>query len=190
MCVVSENRIMDQKRPPCRTLIVLGSGGHTAEMIQIVKSLDKTKYSPRYYVLAKSDITSRKRVAQIESSDETSHAFLEIFRSREVKQSYLTSVFTTILALIASIPLVFRLKPELILCNGPGTCVPICLVAYFLSLFRIIPRCKIVFVESFCRVKTISLSGKILKYFVDLFVVQWPSLARTSGKIKYLGKLT
>lgn len=37
---------------------------------------------------------------------------------------------------------------------------------------------RIIYVESFARVKSLSLSGKILRYFVDTFVVQWPN---TSG---------
>lgn len=37
------------------TLIVLGSGGHTAEMPALVKHLDKDKLQPRTYVVASTD---------------------------------------------------------------------------------------------------------------------------------------
>ncbi|GAA5799718.1 hypothetical protein HPULCUR_005135 [Helicostylum pulchrum] len=37
------------------------SGGHTAEMLQLVKSLDPTRYTPRSYILANTDTLSREK---------------------------------------------------------------------------------------------------------------------------------
>lgn len=47
-------------------------------------------------------------------------------RSREVRQSYISSVFSTLRASLHAFPLVFTERPDLLLCNGPGTCIPIC----------------------------------------------------------------
>lgn len=174
------------------TLIVLGSGGHTAEMLAILKHLTKEKYSPRYYVLSDTDTTSESKVLQIEEPATSSRDYhiLRIKRSRHVGQIYFTSVFTTIQSIFLSIPLAYRIQPDLIICNGPGTCVPICLIAFVLKLFGLLDaQSKIVFVESFCRVQTVSLTGKILIWFIDCFVVQWPQLTQFSRKVKYFGKL-
>lgn len=35
---------------------------------------------------------------------------------------------------------------------------------------------RVVFVESLCRVQSLSLTGRILYYLADRFVVQWPGL--------------
>ena len=48
------------------------------------------------------------------------------------------------------------------------------------------PRSKLLYVESFCRVKSLSLTGKLLKPIVDKFIVQWPDLA-TDRKTEYFG---
>ncbi|XP_055370954.1 UDP-N-acetylglucosamine transferase subunit ALG14 homolog [Condylostylus longicornis] len=177
------------RNKPARTLIVLGSGGHTAEMVEIVKNLDKTKYTPRVYVVANTDKTSKNKIKNIEEAlSDKSFELYEIHRSREVKQNYFSSVFSTLLAILSAFPLIYKIQPDLVLCNGPGTCVPICLVAFLFRKMHIIPKsCKIVFLESYCRVNTISLTGKILLHIVDMFVVQWPQLE--SGKTQYLGKL-
>lgn len=177
-----------KRTAPSKTLIVLGSGGHTTEMLALVKELSEEKYSPRTYVLASSDEMSRKRVLEQEA-EAKDYEVISIYRSRRVGQSYVTSVFTTIQSTLQCFPLVLRIRPDLVLCNGPGTCVPICLVAYLLKMLFICTHTKIVFIESYCRVKTISLSGKILKYFVDLFIVQWPELSATCKDSIYLGKL-
>lgn len=44
------------------------------------------------------------------------------------------------------------------------------------------------YVESFARVKSLSLSGRLLRYFVDVFVVQWPEAATGEG-VTYRGWL-
>lgn len=169
-----------------KTVIVLGSGGHTAEMMLVVKNLRREVYSPRLYVVANTDKMSKDKVEQFEKSS-SDHEVFEITRSREVKQSFLSAVFTTLLAFINCFPLIWKEKPDLVLCNGPGTCIPVCFAAFILRLLRRIPKCKIVYVESFCRVKTLSLSGKILKPFVDMFVVQWEDLV--DDKTRYFGQL-
>ena len=92
------------------------------------------------------------------------------------------------LALIDSFSTVFRHKPDLILCNGPGTCVPICLAAFVMRVFYL-NNTKTIYVESICRVKTLSLSGKILYHFADQFLVQWEELQILYPKAKYLGLL-
>jgi len=38
--------------------------------------------------------------------------------------------------------------------------------------------CRVVFVESFCRVTQLSATGRLLYYVADEFVVHWPGLAR------------
>ena len=104
-------------------------------MLALVRHLDKAWYAPRTYVVAETDRLGRQKAAGAE--DGTDHAaettVLAIPRSREVGQSYLTSVFTTLVALAAAVGVVWRARPDLVLVNGPGTCVPICAAA---ALFR------------------------------------------------------
>lgn len=181
-----------RRKQSARTLIVLGSGGHTAEMMAIIKQLNKKNYSPRYYVLASTDTTSEVKVLGIEepTTSKNDYEIFRIKRSRHVGQSYITSIVTTLQSILQCIPLVYRLQPDLILCNGPGTCVPICLIAFCLKIVGAISvQCKIVFVESFCRVKSVSLSGRILIWIADCFVVQWPQLAEFSPKTRFFGRL-
>lgn len=109
----------------------------------------------------------------------------------QVKQSWLTTIVTTLLSLADSFLLVLKIRPELIICNGPGTCVPLCITAFGLRLwFGMWYSPKIIFIESICRVKSFSLSGKILYHIVDKFIVQWPlsaAMARKYARAEYLG---
>jgi beta-1,4-N-acetylglucosaminyltransferase len=144
-------------------------------MCRLIRNLSSQRYSPMFYVLAHSDSTSTAMIQNAELPH-THAQMVRIMRSREVKQSWLTTVFTTFRALLQSFGLVAQLKPDLIICNGPGTCVPICYVAF---LYRVLGFMQptIIFSESLCRVKTLSLSGKLLYPIADRFIVQWPQLA-------------
>ena len=139
---------------PMKTMVVLGSGGHTTEMLTLIKNLDQTRYAPLIYVVATTDTTSIRRLAAVDTSSNhhrKADVILKIPRSREVGQSYISSIWTTLWSFLFAIRIVLGVRPNLLLCNGPGTCLPIAVVTLIL---RILGLCegRIVFVESFCRV--------------------------------------
>ncbi|TRY56027.1 hypothetical protein DNTS_013857 [Danionella cerebrum] len=173
-------------------LVVAGSGGHTTEIIRLVGSLSQS-YNPRHYVIADTDKMSEEKIRAFEeelekNSSSSQFSIHRIPRSREVRQSWSSSLLSSLNALKSSIPLVFRLQPDLVLCNGPGTCVPLCAAGLLLGILGL-KRVLIVYVESICRVETLSLSGKILYYLSDYFFVQWPPLKKNHPKAIYLGRL-
>ncbi|KAE8267804.1 hypothetical protein A4X09_0g4537 [Tilletia walkeri] len=62
---------------------------------------------------------------------------------------------------------------DLLLLNGPGTCVPLVLAVYIRKMLGLHSP-HMMYVESFARVRSLSLSAKLLRGLVDTFVVQWP----------------
>lgn len=176
----------------CKTMVVLGSGGHTSEMISLLGGMDINNYTPRTYVVASGDSMSIDKITKFEKKvNKDSKVDLRMVpRARQVKQSYVTSVFTTLCAVLYSLPIVFKTRPELILCNGPGTCIPICFWAYLLK-FVWIKDVKIVYVESICRVERLSLSGLMLyySYAADYVLVQWLELQKLYPRTRYLGRI-
>jgi beta-1,4-N-acetylglucosaminyltransferase len=46
-----------------------------------------------------------------------------------------------------------------------------------------------VYVESICRVRTLSLTALLLRPFLDRLFVQWPTLAERYSDAEYHGKL-
>lgn len=172
---------------PSKTIICIGSGGHTTEMLHLTQNLDATRYTPRIYLVAKSDTTSTAKVKEAEGSN-SGYLLVYIPRSRAVGQSYATSIFTTLYSVIGTVPIMVKVRPDLVLCNGPGTCIPVCLIAILMkAMFVCDPR--IVFVESFCRTQTFSLTGKILAFIADNVLVQWPELKRKFNRADYIGQL-
>lgn len=66
-------------------------------------------------------------------------------------------------------------KPDMIISTGSEIAIP----AFFWAKFL---RIKTIFIESWCRVKTKSATGRIVYYFSDEFLVQWPELLELYGK--------
>ena len=65
--------------------------------------------------------------------------------------------------------LVQQEKPDYIITTGALIAYPFCLFAKLLN-------CKIVYIESFARVDSPSMTGKLLYNFADLFIVQWKDM--------------
>ena len=189
-----------KRTKPCRTLIVLGSGGHTSEMLKLIGGFNLKNYNPRLYVAAEGDKMSQDKAKTIELAlhkkyDDDSVAAFDfqvgtIPRARKVLQSYFTSIFTTLYATVLSFSKVLAFSPDLLLCNGPGTCIPLCFWAFFLN-FLGLRKTSIVYVESWCRVERLSLSGRILYYsFMANYVyVQWPQLKNVYPRTRYVGRI-
>ena len=173
---------------PCKTMIVVGAGGHGMEMMKLLTGLNLEHYSPRTYIIAQNDKISRRKVEEFELPVEPS--IWEIMRAREVGQSYVTSVLTTLGAFVHSFPILLQSRPDLVLCNGPGTCIPVCLSAYLLKFFGV-KSIKIVYIESICRAEFLSLSAMILYNLriADEILVQWPQLTNKYSRTKYIGRL-
>ncbi len=180
----------DEAASAVPTLIVLGSGGHTCEMLKLVSALDAEIYSPRTFVVADTDTFSALKAEQEMKTSGGTARIVTIPRSREVGQSWASTVLSTLKATLACVAIYLRIRPKLVLCNGPGTCVPVCAVAWIYSrVLRLRPSCRIMFVESVCRVTTLSLTGKILsRLFADEVLVQWPEMAKKFPGTKYIAR--
>ncbi|KAK0580211.1 hypothetical protein LWI29_038111 [Acer saccharum] len=64
-----------------------------------------------------------------------------------------------------------------VICNGPGTCIPLCMIAFLFKIMGI-RWSSTFYVESIARVRRLSLSGLLLYklHMAGQFFVQWPQL--------------
>lgn len=63
--ILRQRRAPARPRKSCRTMVVLGSGGHTAEMLALLRKMDKDAYAKRTYVVAATDrLSATKAISQ------------------------------------------------------------------------------------------------------------------------------
>ncbi len=83
--------------------------------------------------------------------------------------------------IIQSYRIIWSERPDVVITTGAGAAIPSCIIAKLLGA-------KLVYMESYCRVKSKSISGIILYPFADLFLVQWPDTVQKYGrKAQYWG---
>lgn len=122
-------------------------------------------------------------------------------RARKIHQPLFTTPISAIRCLIscfhvlrspAAVASSTSRYPDLVMTNGPGTAVCVvlaCLSLRFLDVRGTRGKMRTIYIESWARVKSLSLSGKILIRVVDRFLVQWESLRGVGGRGEYLGVL-
>lgn len=74
-------------------------------------------------------------------------------------------------------------RPHIIFSTGSEIALPGFLIGKFLF------RSKVIYMECFTRIETLSGTGKVVYRFSDLFLVQWPELAAKYEKASYEGRL-
>ena len=125
------------------------TGGHTTEMLALVRALPNEEFSPRTYYVSSGDAYSVGKAAEFEASRYgcSSVHTVELPRARAVGQSWLTTPLSVMFSLLFCVwhmavrPLV-EPGPEpfadVVLMNGPGTCVTICMAVWTLRVLSLI----------------------------------------------------
>ena len=72
-------------------------------------------------------------------------------------------------------------RPEAVLSTGAGVGVPFVWAARLLGI-------RTIFIEDMTRVTGLSLSGKLVYHVADLFLVQWPELAKRYRRAQFQGR--
>jgi beta-1,4-N-acetylglucosaminyltransferase len=156
-----------------KLLIVLGGGGHTTEMLKLVDLL-----GPEYeyhYLLVKEVAFSLDRIRR-------QGQIHRIRRPRSMYDSIPASIVNSLVALAQIIIVLPKVRPAAVVGCGPAVSVLASAIGKLLGA-------KAIFIETGSRVRTLSLSGKMMYHVADLFFVQWPTLKDGHRKAIYAGRL-
>lgn len=215
----SRKHVKDHSIP--HLLIVLGSGGHTAEMLSMLERATSSQSSPtdtqspqtaprrldwssvkhRTWVISSGDSFSALRASDFER--ERSHTISDnysictVSRARKIYQSLLTTPISSLACLYHCLSLLARNPhgyPDMILANGPATATILIFASVLLRLVDYRGAhsrggMRVIYVESWARVKRLSLSGRLLCKLADRILVQWEQLDGAQGKAEYHGVL-
>jgi len=152
--------------------LVSSPGGHLTETLSMVEAFEGCDIS-----VITLDFPNMK--------DLVLEGIREIHRIKlSVNYSIRLGLPITLLRSFFSILRIFlKRRPDLIVSTGSEIALP----AFFLGKFLF--RSKVVYVECFTRTESLSLTGKIVYHFSDLFLVQWKELASKYPKALYEGRL-
>lgn len=147
-----------------RVCFISSSGGHL-EQIKQLKEVAK-KYD-HYYVLPKNPST--------EVFSEKKYLVGDFYRKNRVQ-----FVFRFAITSIQQLAIFLKERPDVIITTGAGVVIPTCLYAH---LFKK----KLIYIESFARMKSLNKTAELLSRYSDLFVVQWEDLLKIVPNAVYGG---
>jgi UDP-N-acetylglucosamine:LPS N-acetylglucosamine transferase len=153
-------------------LFILGSGGHTSQMIELSKDLkDKINY---FYLIQKDDILSEKKIL-------FKGKIIKVKRNADFNENKFNTFFKTIFSFFKAIKIIKKNKIDVLISCGPGISIP------FFYAGKLLGK-KLIFIESWSRVTQKSISGKLIYPIADLFFVQWKENLKNYPKALYRGR--
>lgn len=136
-------------------------GGHLTEILRLLDAFDRHEY---FFVIPHSVHDQELlHLAPVVFSDDLD-----------------TNIVRFLKLTLWSIGVVRRERPDVILSMGPHIALPFFLWGKVLGI-------KTIYIESWCRVENLSLTGRIAYLWVDEFWVQWPQLQAKYPRAKYKG---
>ncbi|KAF8418525.1 oligosaccharide biosynthesis protein Alg14-like protein, partial [Tirmania nivea] len=181
-------------KSPTHLAAVLGSGGHTSEALLLLSTVDFSKLTYRTYIVSSGDSLSAQKARDFEVSRAPSPGSFTIKvipRARKIGQSWLSTPATCLRCFLSCLVAVGGGGKggvvDVVVCNGPGSAVMVVGACLWYKFWG--AKTRTIYVESFARVKTLSLSGSILYWLVDRFIVQWPGLKERYSRAEYHGIL-
>ncbi|KAG6050750.1 hypothetical protein E4U39_003264 [Claviceps sp. Clav50 group G5] len=179
-------------------LFVLGSGGHTKEMLMMMDDgTQEFAGAHRRYLISSGDGMSENHLEDYETELKRSSTAPGTYdkcivtRARRVHQPLWSTPWTGLLSILDILPVLLvppkreggtTLRyPGIIFSNGPATGFFVALTVHTLKLLGLVPddNMKFVYIESWARIATLSLTGKLLFYtgIADAFYVQHEEVA-------------
>ena len=140
------------------------SGGHYEQLMMLKPLMDKYD----------SFVLTEKTAYVTEAKGEKMYYLKQVNRrEKSFIPRMIANSFTSLRVFIKE-------KPDIIICTGVLSMIPICLIA---KIFRK----KLIYIESFAKVTSATETGRLLYKFADKFYVQWEPMLEIYPKAIYKG---
>ncbi len=159
--VIRRKMVGEKRKKVC---FAASSGGHLEQILMLRPLMEK------YDSFLMTEKTSYK--ADIKG--------IRIYYLQQVNRKEITSLFKMIINTFKSFGIFMKERPDVVISTGVLAMIPFCLIAKAFGK-------KLVYIESFAKVRSANVTGKLLYRFADQFYVQWPQMLEIYPKAIYLG---
>ncbi|MGE6375501.1 PssD/Cps14F family polysaccharide biosynthesis glycosyltransferase [Peribacillus muralis] len=154
----------------CKVALISSTGGHWTQLNNIINEFN----SPKQNHFVELQLITEKNETNISRND------IKFLVQQDRKKIYF--LFILIRNLIVSIFLFLKFRPDYVISTGAGVVLPYLFIAKIYGS-------KIIFIESYAKVNSPTITGRIVYRFADIFYVQWPSMLRFYPNGIYKGSL-
>ncbi|MCM3786673.1 UDP-N-acetylglucosamine transferase subunit ALG14 [Neobacillus mesonae] len=148
--------------------LVSSTGGHFTQLKKIVKVVEKYDY----FIVTENN----------ETKNNTSGECKEYYLIQQERKNWLIFLIVVFLNTIKSFFIIIKERPKIIITTGAGSVIPMCILGKVLGA-------KLIFIESFAKINSPTMTGKLLCKFSNRFYVQWEEMLEVYPKAMYRGTL-
>lgn len=142
--------------------LVASGGGHLTELMRLSESW---KQYENFFITT---------VPVVRDNLQTSG---NIYIVGECNRQHLIKVFKVFLKCVR---IALKERPNIVISTGAAAGCMMCFLAKFNGA-------RIIWIDSITNVEHISLSGRMVRYIADLFLVQWPELVKKYNNVEFIG---
>lgn len=154
---------MNKKKP--KICLISSCGGHFMELIQLLPAVKDSNF----YIITEYNSASIGIVKKYH------HYYL-----LQQERKNVSFILKFAINILLSIGYLIKERPDIILTTGAGASYPTCRIGKILGK-------KIIYVESFAKLKESSVTGKLVYPFADYFFIQWPEMKKVYPRSIYCG---
>lgn len=147
-----------------KVCFIASTGGHFEQLMMLKPLIDKYD---SFIVTEKTKYSAVKNESRI-------------YYLKQVNRNEIVFIFKMIYNFLVSVIILLKEKPDFVISTGALATIPMCLMG---KLFRK----KIIFIESFAKINSPTLTGRFVYKFADQFYVQWKEMLRFYPKAIYKG---
>jgi len=144
--------------------LAASSGGHLSQLIRLSESWKNHEV----FCVTTTDVVER-----------TIREFGKVYVVGECNRNHPIRVVKVFFRCLRA---VLRERPDVVVSTGAAAGCMVCFLGKMMGA-------KVIWIDSITNVERISLSGRMVRYISDLFLVQWPELAGRYRKAEYVGSV-
>lgn len=144
--------------------LISSSGGHQEQIMMLSELQDEYEV---YFVTEKTEY----------NNTDNSYYYLN-----QINRKSIFILFQFIIVSIQSLKIFLSQKPDVIISTGALCVIPTFIIG---KLFKK----KLIFIESFAKINTPTMTGKFLYKITDIFVVQWETMLKVYPNAKMWGSI-
>jgi len=152
------------KKKKFKICFAASSGGHYEQLLMLKPLMEK------YDSIVVTEETKYKSKIQNQ----------KMYYMKQVNRKEKSLIPYMMINIVRSLKVYRKEKPDMVICTGVLAMIPICLIAKFSGK-------KLIYIESFAKVTSGTMTGKFLYKFADQFYVQWKSMLEIYPNAIYIG---
>ena len=143
---------------------ISSTGGHFEQLMMLKPLMDKYES----FI-----VTEKTNYSVIKNNN-------KVYYLKQVNRNEKKIIFKMICNFCITLKIFLKERPDFVISTGALATIPMCIIA---KLFRK----RVIFIESFAKVSSPTLTGKLIYKFADQFYVQWEDMLKIYPKAIYKG---